>query len=220
MHNVRVANKTYAQWCPVARALDIIGERWTLLIIRDLGFGLRRFTELQNELVGISPSLLSSRLRLLTESGVIERMDAQYRLTERGSDLLGVVNEIGRWGIGLAGSRNGERVSSHYPRSTIGYMVRTELLDDSAFVAELHLDDHVHTLRIADRSVAERPSHRVVVEDGAPAASDVRLRGTMDGLVRYRQRGLPQGQSFPGTELSVEGSPELIAGIGRIFSPE
>lgn len=217
-----MANKTYAQRCPVSRALDIIGERWTLLIIRDLGFGLRRFSELQGELVGISPSLLSGRLRQLTEAGVIERIGNRYQLTERGVELLDVVNEIGRWGIGLMGHHvENEQHSDFFPRATIGFMIRPELLPDEGLIAELHLDDRIHTLEIAEASIDLRPSRRITVHDGpATAPVDVRLRGSFDDLTRYRQGKLPAGRAFDGeiADLDIDGEPDAKAIIGRLFS--
>ncbi|MEZ5376632.1 MAG: helix-turn-helix domain-containing protein [Acidimicrobiales bacterium] len=215
-----MANKTYAQWCPVSRALDIIGERWTLLIIRDLGFGLRRFSELQSELVGISPSLLSGRLRQLTDAGVIERIDNRYQLTERGIELLDVVSEIGRWGIGLMGQpEKDEQFSDFFPRAAIGFMVRPEVLPDNGLVAELHLDDRVHTLEIAEAEIDLRPSRRITVHDGpAPDAVDVRLRGSLADLTRYRQGRVPAESLADADLVHIEGDPDALATLGRLFS--
>lgn len=215
-----MANKTYAQCCPVSRALDIIGERWTLLIIRDLGFGLRRFSELQAELVGISPSLLSGRLRQLTEAEVIERVGNRYQLTERGVELLDVINEIGRWGIGLMGQRvENEQHSDFFPRAAIGFMVRPELLPDQGMVAEFHLDDRIHTLEIAEASIDLRPSRRVTVHDGpATEPVDVRVRGSLADLTRYRQGKLPSDRALEGEILDIEGEPGAKAILGRLFS--
>ncbi len=215
-----MANKTYAQCCPVSRALDIIGERWTLLIIRDLGFGLRRFSELQSELAGISPSLLSGRLRQLTDAGVIERVGNRYHLTERGIELLDVINEIGRWGIGLMGHHvDDEQYSDFFPRAAIGFMVRPELLPDGALIAELHLDDRIHTLEIAEPSIDLRPSRRITVHDGpANEPVDVRVRGSLDDLTRYRQGTLPSGTAFDGEVLDLDGDPGAKAIVGRLFS--
>ncbi len=217
---MQVANKTYAQSCPVSKALDIIGERWTLLIIRDLGFGLRRFSELQSELVGISPSLLSGRLRQLTEAEVIERVGNRYQLTARGLELLDVVCEIGRWGIGLMGQRTEDEThSDFFPRAAIGFMVRPEVLPDEGLVAELHLDDRVHTLEISEAAIDLRPSRRIKVVDG-PAGDvvDVRVRGSLADLTRYRQGKLPAEELLDGEILDLEGDPEALATIGRLFS--
>jgi DNA-binding HxlR family transcriptional regulator len=101
--------------CPVARALDIIGERWTLLILRDLMLeGPRRFQDLQRSFGGISPNTLSARLKTLEDSGVIERRfydqhppRAEYLLTDKGEALRPVLRTLREWGEQHAGHRQG-----------------------------------------------------------------------------------------------------------------
>lgn len=96
--------KTYGELCAVARALDVVGDRWTLLIVRELLIaGSARFTQLQRGLPGIAPNLLAGRLRDLEASGVVMREEAapsgaRYLLTERGRALEGVIRELLRWG--------------------------------------------------------------------------------------------------------------------------
>ncbi len=92
--------------CPVAGALDIIGDRWTILILRDLTLERSgKFKDLQASLQGISPNLLASRLKRLEEAGVLERSfysqhppRAEYQLTEKGEGLRAVVREMALWG--------------------------------------------------------------------------------------------------------------------------
>ena len=92
--------------CPVARSLDIIGERWTILILRDLLLGGPcRFQDFENSLAGISPNTLSARLKRLEEHGVVERRfyeqhppRAEYALTEKGEELRPVLRALLDWG--------------------------------------------------------------------------------------------------------------------------
>ncbi|HKU41572.1 MAG TPA: helix-turn-helix domain-containing protein [Polyangiales bacterium] len=88
----------YRQYCPVARAAEILADRWTPLIVRELLSGSRHYNELLRGLPGISRSVLVSRLRLLADSGVLARREAQYVLTEAGLDLAGVIDVLGAWG--------------------------------------------------------------------------------------------------------------------------
>ncbi|MFO1152855.1 MAG: helix-turn-helix domain-containing protein [Rhodospirillales bacterium] len=95
--------------CPIARSLAVLGDRWTMLIIRELFLGSRRFDAFQTQ-TGISPHLLSVRLKRLEEDGVIERRCYQqrpprheYRLTAKGKDLLGVVVALRAWGLRWGG---------------------------------------------------------------------------------------------------------------------
>jgi DNA-binding HxlR family transcriptional regulator len=92
--------------CPIARTLDIVGSRWTLLIIRDLLTGAMRFQDFQERLSGIAPNVLSSRLKTLEEHGVVKREfysdhppRASYELTESGRELGVVVLALARWGV-------------------------------------------------------------------------------------------------------------------------
>jgi DNA-binding HxlR family transcriptional regulator len=90
--------KTYGQYCPVSRTLDLLGERWSLLIIRDLLAGTTRFNELARSLPGLSRGLLVKRLRQLEAAGVVERLGARYLLTDAGRDLEPVVDALSAWG--------------------------------------------------------------------------------------------------------------------------
>ena len=95
----------YDQWAPDARALDLVGDKWTLLIIRDLAAGPRRFVELQRVLPGISTEQLRSRLNRMVADGLLTRQRyrevpprVDYELTERSRELMPVVGALARWG--------------------------------------------------------------------------------------------------------------------------
>ena len=97
--------KSYGQFCGLARSLDRVGDRWAMLIVRELLLGDRTFRELEAALVGISPSLLTQRLAQLTADGLVVRNEApqrskrvEYRLTEAGRSLERVILELIRWG--------------------------------------------------------------------------------------------------------------------------
>jgi DNA-binding HxlR family transcriptional regulator len=94
--------KTYGQFCSVARALDLLGERWTLLVVRELLCGSRRFGQVHRGIPRISRTMLSARLRALLDAGVIERRESaggpEYGLTKAGLELASVVRELGTWG--------------------------------------------------------------------------------------------------------------------------
>ena len=91
--------------CPVARSLDVIGDRWTLLVLRDLILGRGKFKDLLESLQGISPNLLAQRLKLLEEQGIVERFfysdhppRAEYCLTDKGNELIPVLRAMAEWG--------------------------------------------------------------------------------------------------------------------------
>ena len=95
----------YNQFCPIAKASELLGDKWTFLLLREFLAGGNRFNELQRGLGDISPSLLSTRLRQLEEVGIIERnkikgqQGFEYYLTQAGKEVFPIVKELGKWGM-------------------------------------------------------------------------------------------------------------------------
>ena len=102
----------YHQFCPVAKAMELLDERWTLLVVRELMLGSKRFNELRRGVPRMSPTLLSKRLHELVRAGIVERYadsnEVQYVLTAAGSELRPVVEAIGAWGIRWVGELGDE----------------------------------------------------------------------------------------------------------------
>jgi DNA-binding HxlR family transcriptional regulator len=106
MTDPRPSSAPYDMRCPIARTLDIVGERWTILILRDLVTGgSRKFQDFERSLTGISPNTLSARLKRLEEAGIVERRfyeqhppRAEYLLTEKGKELRPVLKILFDWG--------------------------------------------------------------------------------------------------------------------------
>jgi DNA-binding HxlR family transcriptional regulator len=90
--------RTYAQYCPIVRAVEVLGDRWTLLIVREMLTGVGRFNELSRGLPGLSRALLSRRLRQLVAAGLVRRTDDGYELTQAGEDLRPLVFGLAEWG--------------------------------------------------------------------------------------------------------------------------
>lgn len=89
--------KSYGQYCPIAKAVEVLGERWSLLVMRELLIGSTHFNDIARGLPGISRSLLSKRLRQLTAAGMVERVDGAYALTPAGAELQQFVFGLGDW---------------------------------------------------------------------------------------------------------------------------
>lgn len=104
--------RSYGQFCALARSLDVVGDRWTLLIVRELLPGSMRYTELKTSLRGIATNLLSERLKTLEANGIVERRleDAGivYALTPWGAELREPMEALGRWGAPLLASGQGD----------------------------------------------------------------------------------------------------------------
>ena len=103
-----------SQVCSIARALEVVGERWTLLIVRDCFYGVRRFTDLQRHL-DVPKAVLAARLESLLEAGVLAREGAEYVLTERGRELWPVLHSLYEWGEQHAGTMPPRRLFRHQP---------------------------------------------------------------------------------------------------------
>lgn len=133
-YNPYTMPRAYDQACPIARTLDIVGDRWTLLIVRDLFMGKTRFNQFLESSSGLPPKLLSDRLKKLVDYGLVERsvysqhpLRAEYHLTERGRTLLPVIEEISRWGFDncFAGeARLAEEVRGHVERAGLSLAPR------------------------------------------------------------------------------------------------
>src|SRR6184192_616618 len=114
--------RSYDEYCAVAKSLDVVGDRWTLLIVRELLIrGACRYTDLRNGLPGVATNLLVARLRELEQAGIVEREEAPppiattlFRLTKRGKELEPVLMTLGRWGAPLLVGSKAQAVRSHW----------------------------------------------------------------------------------------------------------
>jgi DNA-binding HxlR family transcriptional regulator len=139
--------RSYAHYCAIARSLDVLGERWKLLIIRELLPGPRRYTELHADLPGISTDVLAARLRELETDGLVQRRRAQpptpawlYELTPHGQGLLPVLSALAHWGGGLLGSRQPtDALRGHWLAIPLADLLQRALAGQQG-VVELRLD--------------------------------------------------------------------------------
>jgi DNA-binding HxlR family transcriptional regulator len=191
----------YDQWSPDARALDLVGDKWTLLIVRDLIPGPRRFVELQRVLPGISTEQLRSRLNRMVADGMLTRQRyrevpprVDYELTERARELTPIIGELARWGYNWAWSQ--PRPSENIDLGAI-FRVIPGLITGATGVGSVAMTvsdgrggdplDYRVTLSAAGARVAEG--------DGGPA--DAAISGTSDAWVsalapRGERSGLTQ----------------------------
>ena len=151
--------RSYGQYCAVAKGLDVIGDRWSLLIVRELLLrGPSRYTELLHGLPGIATNLLADRLRDLEAAGVVTRADGAFALTPRGLELESVLRAIGRWGAPLLAQADADDVfQSHW----LAFPLR-ELLTDHApsrppRTLEVQTGDAAVTVEVGNGAVRIRP---------------------------------------------------------------
>jgi DNA-binding HxlR family transcriptional regulator len=195
----------YDQWSPDARALDLVGDKWTLLIVRDLAAGPRRFVELQRVLPGISTEQLRSRLNRMVADGMLTRKRfrevpprVEYDLTERAHDLMPVLGELARWGYEWAWTapRNSERVDIAAIFRLAPGLLKGRLHGSVELVIEGEEDEATsYTLTAAGGAVTagERPAEN----------PDARVAGTTD---RWIAAFSPGGSS---AALRISGDKQL-----------
>jgi DNA-binding HxlR family transcriptional regulator len=170
--------KTYGEFCGVARALDVVGDRWALLVVRELLLGPRRYTDLLEGLPGIGTNVLSTRLRELEHAGVIERTQVPaptpavlYRLTDDGRDLGPVLDAVAVWGTRRMTRPNpAEAVEPRwFVLSLAAHLDPDELGAATNFV--LDVEGRSFTLRAGDG--------RVIASAGADPRSPTRITGKL-----------------------------------------
>lgn len=166
-------SRSYRDSCAIARALDVVGERWSLLVVRELLFAPQRFSELRHALPNVSSNVLADRLRELEHNGVIRRGPAAaegqrvYDLTERGRKLEPVLLALSDWGIDAPQPQAPTSLSA---TSVLIFLQGAARPDPAAppTTCRLELDGRAWTLRLA--------SGRVQVQPGDTATADASLR--------------------------------------------
>jgi DNA-binding HxlR family transcriptional regulator len=191
--------KRYGQFCSIARALDVLGDRWAMLVVRELLLGPKRYTDLFDGLPGVGTNVLAVRLRELEEAGIIAReklpppaASTVYVLTDDGVALRPVVDELARWGVRLMDRpERGEALRTGWLVYSLAVCTPpTGMRNDGEL--ELRVDDEPHTLTVrhgrfeARRGAAAHPI--AVIE--APLRALFRLargQATRDELERDGQ---------------------------------
>ncbi|HEX4701170.1 MAG TPA: helix-turn-helix domain-containing protein [Pseudonocardiaceae bacterium] len=141
--------RNYRQYCGLAAALDAVGERWTLLVVRELLLGPRRYTELLADLPGIGTNLLADRLRKLCALGVAVHHEDGYRLGPAGDGLRAVVLDLSKWGIGLLGEPTEDMVTrAHWALLAVQAMADASDRPDLRESYEFQVADEVFHLRV------------------------------------------------------------------------
>jgi len=157
--------RSYGEYCSLAKALDVIGERWTLLIVRELALkGACRYTDLRNGLPGIASNLLAARLRELEKAGVITHEDAPppiattlFRLTPRGEQLRPVLDDLMRWGLPLMSEQTADdAVRSHWLARALEVMLTDHQPNAPPVSLELRTGDQPIVIDAREGTVQSR----------------------------------------------------------------
>ena len=149
--------KAYGQWCSLAKALEVVGERWTLLIVRELLIGPRRYSDLLEDVPGISTDVLAARLRDLEANGLVRRgvlpppasSTKVYELTPLGEGLRTAVGSLSRWGLQLLGPLDDdEAFRPHWLAISLRGLVDQQAAAGVTLDIDFVLDEEIGTVRI------------------------------------------------------------------------
>lgn len=198
--------RSYKQFCGLARALDVVGERWTLLVVRELLDGPKGYNQLLAGLPGIATNLLAQRLRHLDEAGVVRRADdGRYQLTPWGHELREAVYALGRWAGPLMARPRGD---DHFQVSWLHHMVIARFdghdPDRADLTVELCTDGEVFTLASL--------GGRVALTEGRAADPDIVLTGPTEPVVGYLLGRITADQARA-AGVSVRGPGDRLAGL-------
>jgi DNA-binding HxlR family transcriptional regulator len=214
------SRRVYRHFCMMARALEIVGERWSLLVVRELLLGPRRFTDLVRSLAEITPTRLTNRLRELEAAGVVTReppsrgREVWYRLTEAGLELGPVVEALTLWGIDHAFEppRAGE------PSPPAPLMIGTKV----------YLSRHANRFRRPLLWVWRFPAadaYTLRYEDGAwtlargnVESADVIIETTLETWARFLCA--PDTRKLPRNNIRLQGKAAAVKEFARAFSAE
>jgi DNA-binding HxlR family transcriptional regulator len=204
-----VTVRTYNQHCGIAHALDLVGERWAVLVIRELVLGPRRFTDLQDGLPGIATNVLSQRLRQLEQGGIVARRrlpppaaSSVYELTPYGEELVPILLDLGRWAARSMGPPSPDRTMQGrwFAVAMTAYFTPEAAAGLEAAVA-IDFGDAQFTLRFDDGTLT--------IDHGLDRDPDLTITADPQTLVTYLS-GLP-------VELEAEGDRDLLGRLPQIF---
>jgi DNA-binding HxlR family transcriptional regulator len=211
-----MAGRAYGQCCGLARALEVVGERWTMLIVRDLLVSPKRFTDILNGLPGIPTNGLTTRLKELEEDGVVRRRalarpdrSVVYELTDYGRALQETVDALGRWGTKRLGqTREGEILTQDAMMTAMRATFQPAAARGVRATYELRLGHLVFNLRIAGSKLSVNarplPGADLIIESG-PA-----IRMLLSGELSAHEaveRGFAK----------ITGDPKLMEQFSRMF---
>jgi DNA-binding HxlR family transcriptional regulator len=196
--------RSYEDGCAAAHALDLVGERWALLIVRELVFGAKRFTDLRAGLPGISPNVLTLRLEELEQASVLRRRrllppaaTSVYELTDWGRELVPILLALGRWGARSPLLAEGLPVSTASLMMSLQAMFNAERAGDAVGTVGFELGD--------ERFHASVGADGLVLARGEAEAPDARLAGSTPALAEVIYGGRKLRDALKAGDLALEG---------------
>ena len=210
--------RSYNQWCSLAKALDVVGERWSLLVVRELLEGPRRYTDLREGIPGISTDVLAARLKDLEDDGVIERRTLPppaaskvYELTEMGLGLGPTVAALSKWGAQLLGPKtDDEAFRPHWLVLGLRGMLRADR------AADVTLDVDFDLLS-GDRVRVRVDGGRLVYVAEPTTPAQVLVHADLSTLSAVADGSLPVAAATEDGRFAIEGDADAVLSFQRLF---
>ncbi len=220
-----MAKRSYGQLCAVARALDVLGERWTLLVVRELLFGPRRVGELLEALPGIGPNLLSARLKGLGEGGVAKRValpragGVGYELTDAGRALDDVLLQLARWELEQQPRAPAGVIGDASPRWSI-LALRARFRGRPEIGAGEAGEGESYQLEVEDESFVLRADGALSASAGRDPAAAVVVRTDAGTLARLALGAIGLEAAVAAGQVELRGSPFAVTRMARQLALE
>src|SRR5215211_2296083 len=201
--------RSYGQYCTVARALDVVGERWTLLLVRELSTGPKRFKDLLEGLPGIGTNLLAARLKTLEGEGIVQRATLPppagsnvYELTELGRSLEPVIVALSRWGARLLDApREEENLRAGWAAVALRSALGVRAVSGRPDTYEFRIDGQTFHLRVGDGEEGEG----VEAKQGSAPDPDLVVVGDAETFLAVASGRLSLEEALDSGVLRVEG---------------
>jgi DNA-binding HxlR family transcriptional regulator len=211
-----MGKRSYGEACGIPRALDRIGERWALMVVRELLLGPKRFTDLREGLPHMSPDVLAQRLRELEQNGIVERRilpppaaSKVYELTDWGRELDSVLIALGRWGARAPLSAECSEMSLDSHIVSLQTLFDAEAAGDFAPTVELRLGEHIFTLEVTDG--------RLEAERGPTREPDIVIETEPCTLLALTHRELDLPDAIESGHATVTGDKRAARRFLRLF---
>ena len=212
-----MSKRSYNQYCAVARALDIVGERWTLLVVRELLTGPKRFKDLLGGLSGIGTNLLSARLKDLEKHGIVRRTTLPppagsnvYELTELGWLLEPVIVALSRWGAKfLSDPRQEDNLRSAWAVVAMRSALEPKVASEIRETYEFRIDEEAFHVRVEDGEAK--------AWQGPAVEPDLVIRGDTRAFLALAAGQLRPAEALESGEIQADGSQDALALCLKMF---
>jgi DNA-binding HxlR family transcriptional regulator len=208
--------RTYGDGCGIAHALDLVGERWALLVVRELLLGPKRFTDLREGLPNASPNVLAQRLRELEQAAIVQRRKLPppagswiYELTDWGRELKPIVISLGTWAVRSPSFPRGAPVGTDSVILALSTFFDPDAADDLRARYELRLGENAFHIRVADRTIE--------VDRGADDVTDASIETDPATFSALIWNGRELADALHAGEIRIDGDRRAVARFLELF---